>query len=251
MRWRTAGALFAALALAVGCGSGGEEESDSAPLRVSAAASLKAPFEAYGRAAGDPVPRYSFAGSDELAAQIRQGAKPDVYAAANTELPQQLFEEELVEQPVVLAGNRLVIAVPPDSPVRSLADLEESGLKLIVGNGDVPVGAYTREVLARLPERSEQGILGNVRSEESDVIGVTGKLTRGAGDAGFLYATDVAAAGGDLRIVELPDRLRPEVRYGAAIVRGSERHAQAKRFLKGLLEGRGRDELRAAGFTEP
>ena len=32
--------------------------------------------------------RLSFAGSDELAAQIRRGVKPDVYAAANTALPE-------------------------------------------------------------------------------------------------------------------------------------------------------------------
>ena len=248
---RSAAALVAVLALGAGCGDGDGEGRSGTPLRVSAAASLKPAFEAYGRAAGEPAPRFSFAGSDELAAQIRQGAASDVYAAASTELPQQLFEEGLVEKPVVVAGNRLVVAVPRESPVRSLGDLEEPGLKLIVGNADVPVGAYTREVLARLPERSEQAILGNVRSEESDVIGLTGKLARGAGDAGFLYATDVVAAGGELRLVELPERLQPEVRYGAAIVRGSGRRARARRFVQGLLEGPGRAALRSAGFTTP
>ena len=42
--------------------------------------------------------RLSFAGSDELAAQIRQGAKVDVYAAANTRLPDELYDEGLLEQ---------------------------------------------------------------------------------------------------------------------------------------------------------
>ena len=47
--------------------------------------------------------RFSFAGSDELAAQIRKGVKPDVFAAANTKLPEALAKEGRVETPVVFA----------------------------------------------------------------------------------------------------------------------------------------------------
>ena len=68
---------------------------------MSAAASLKNAFSQY-----KPGERYSFAGSDELAAQIRAGARPDVYAAANTKLPEQLFASGLVEKPVLFAGGR-------------------------------------------------------------------------------------------------------------------------------------------------
>ena len=56
--------------------------------------------------------RFSFAGSDELAAQIRQGVKPDVFASANTKLPDELYAKGLVEKPTVFAANRLVLAVP-------------------------------------------------------------------------------------------------------------------------------------------
>ena len=52
--------------------------------------------------------RLSFAGSDELAAQIRQGVKPDVYAAANTKLPEELNKEGLLSKPVEFATNELV-----------------------------------------------------------------------------------------------------------------------------------------------
>jgi molybdate transport system substrate-binding protein len=230
-------ALALVLTLA-GCGG-------SDGLVVAAASSLRTAFTGYGERFDA---RLGFAGSDELAAQIRQGVQPDVYAAANTELPQALFEEGLVERPVVFAGNRLVLAVPAGSPVRSLADAAEPGRTVVLGSEAVPVGAYTRRVLDRAPEG--RAILANVRSAEPDVSGIVGKLTQGAADAGFVYATDVAAAAG-LRSIALPDELRPEVRYGAAVVKGAEHPRRARAFVEGLRAPEGREALRRAGFETP
>lgn len=235
-------ALFVALGLA-GCG---ESRGGSEPLTVSAAASLKAAFQEYGGHFGDV--RFSFAGSDELAAQIRAGARPDVYAAANTQLPGKLFADRLVERPVMFATNRLVLAVPAGSKVHSLADAARPGATVVTGTPTVPIGAYTQTVLARLPIAERRAILGNVRSREPDVGGIVGKLTQGAADAGFVYVTDVHAAGGRLRAIELPARLRPRVAYAAAVVKGTANAAAARRFVRRLLSGAGRRELAAAGF---
>lgn len=234
----------ASVALAAGCGE------DDAPT-VSAASSLKLAFERYAETTDGPAPRFSFGGSDELAAQLRQGARPDVYAAADTELPRALHAEGLVEAPVTFAANRLVVAVPADSGVRSLADLAEPGVAIAAGAPSVPIGAYTRDLLRRLGGATAAGILANVRSEEPDVAGVVGKVARGAADAGFVYATDVRASGGALRAVELPPRLRPAVAYAAAVVRGGERTAQARAFVAGLTGGAGRRALLDAGFAAP
>ena len=57
---------------------------------VSAAASMTEALTECAKGYPDATVRLSFAGSDELAAQIRQGVKPDVYAAANTKLPDAL-----------------------------------------------------------------------------------------------------------------------------------------------------------------
>src|SRR4051795_4449965 len=107
-------ALVAALAVAAGCGSSSSSSSSGAskpPLTVSAATSLKTAFTAYGERFAAADAKFSFAGSDELAAQIKQGVTPDVFASANTKLPDQLHAAGLVEQPVVFAANRLVLAV--------------------------------------------------------------------------------------------------------------------------------------------
>ncbi len=245
---RTIPVLLAACALALaGCGS------DDETLTVSAASSLKTALTDYGGRFEAADARFSFAGSDELAAQIRKGARPDVFASANTELPDELYEEGLVERPVTFAGNRLVLAVPASSDARiaSLGDIEPAGTSLAIGSKSVPVGAYTRTVLSRLPEAESSAILSNVRSEEPDVGGIVGKLTQGAVDAGFVYASDVRATGGKLKAIELPGSLQPTVAYGAAVVKGAEHPDAARAFVDGLLEGDGRRALDAAGFEPP
>ena len=253
-RTRPRGAVPAVLGTALAlllaaCGGGGSAERPR--LTVSAAASLTAPLERYGRAFGPARVRLSFGGSDELAAQIRRGARPDVYAAANTALPEELHHEGLVERPIAFATNRLVVAVPARSAIASLADLERRSVRLVVGSPSVPVGIYTRRALARLGRERTRRILAGVRSEEPDAKGVVAKVAQGAADAGFVYRTDVRAAGGRLRAIELPERLRPEAAYAAAVVRGSGHAGPARRFVRGLAGGRGAALLRGAGFGPP
>jgi molybdate transport system substrate-binding protein len=255
---RRAPAALLALALAAAlaaCGGGDDAKGAGGgkpPLTVSAASSLKTAFTAYGRQFEDASARYSFAGSDELAAQIQKGVRPDVFAAANTKLPDALYKQGLVEKPTVFAGNRLVLAVPAGkTKVRSLADLEGHGVTLAVGAPDVPIGDYTRTVLAKLPEAQRRAILGNVRTQEPDVAGITGKLTQGAVDAGFLYLSDVRGASGKLRAIELPASVQPSVAYGAAVVEGAKHPAQARKFVAGLVDGAGAQALERAGFEPP
>jgi molybdate transport system substrate-binding protein len=115
----------------------------------------------------------------------------------------------------------------------------------------VPIGSYTRDVLSRLGAKRSAAVLANVRSEEPDVKGIVGKLTQGAVEAGFVYVTDVTAASGRLRAIELPASLQPSVAYEVAVVTGAKHAAAARRFIAGLVRGKGADELRAAGFEPP
>jgi molybdate transport system substrate-binding protein len=240
MRWLLVAALLVAFA---GCG---DDDDDGAAagdgqLVVSAASSLT---KALTDCSGDSV-KLAFGGSDELAAQIRQGVKPDVFAAANTKLPDELNSEGLVEKPVTFVTNELIIAVPDDSKLASVDDLADRGVKLVIGSDTVPVGTYTRDVLSRLPAEQEEKILANVRSEEPDVKGVVGKLTQGAADAGFVYRTDLTDG---LKAVTLPEDLQPVVQYGAAVVKPSD---AAQEYLDGLTDGACADALEKAGFGKP
>ena len=244
---RRAALLLAVLAIAA-AGCGDDDEPGGGDLIVSAASSLKTPFSAYGRSFEGADVRLSFAGSDELAAQIRRGVAPDVFAAANTKLPERLYEEGLVERPVVFATNSLVLAVPRDGEVDTLDELDDDGVQLAIGAEGVPVGDYARDVISRLGAETSRAILANVRSEEPDVGGIVGKLSQGAADAGFVYRSDVLASGDRLEAVPLPESLIPDVQYGVAVVKKARNREQAQAFVDGLLGGEGASALRVAGF---
>jgi len=249
---RPAAAALACLGLALAACGGDDAGAAREQVTVSAAASLKTAFTQLGRSWHGADARFSFAGSDDLAAQIRRGARPDVFAAANTALPDALHDEGLVEAPRVFASNRLVIAVPAgEEGVRGIGDLARPGVQIAVGAPAVPIGSYARSVLSRLPTAQRAAILRNVRSEEPDVSGIVGKLTQGAVDAGLVYRSDVRASGGALRAVDLPDELQPAVAYGVAVVRDAQHPEQARAFVDALLGPQGRKALRAAGLDPP
>lgn len=240
-----AGALGAGVL--AGCSSSGKDQ-----LTVAAASSLRPAFGGSGDGeSGDGPVRFTFGGSDLLANQVRQGAGIDLIAAASTVQPDDLYRDGLVEKPVEFAGNRLVIAVPEDSPIESVADIAVPGVSLVIGDGSVPVGVYAREMIAELPTPTADQILGNVRSEEQDATSITAKLSQGAADAGIVYGTDVESASGQLRAVRIPDGLQPRIAYSAAVVSDSDHREEARAFIASLLTGERAEELRRAGLLPP
>ena len=215
-------------------------------ITVFAASSLTAAFPKI-----DPQPRYSFGGSDSLALQIRNGAPADVFASASPAQTRALYRDELVLRPQVFATNRLTIIVPRGNParIRSVLDLRRRGVKLVVGNPEVPIGSYTRIVLARLG--IAKAVLKNVASQENDVRGVMAKVVLGQADAGFVYSTDARTAGNRVATVAIPARAQPNVRYEIAVVSASEHRAAAQAYVRRVLSGTGRMALRQTGFGVP
>jgi molybdate transport system substrate-binding protein len=231
--------LAAALALP-GSVSGGT------PVTVFAAASLT---QALPRI--DPAPRYSFAGSDQLAIQIQQGAPADVFAAASPKQPELLFRNGLVRRPVVFATNKLIVLVPRSNPahIQSVYDLRRAGVKIVIGDATVPIGTYTRQILETLGITAD--VSRNVVSEETDVKGIVTKVALGEADAGFVYRTDAKPVAQRTRSVALPNWAQPAIRYEVAVVKASPRPQAAAAFVKKLLSRRGRHLLKQAGFGLP
>jgi molybdate transport system substrate-binding protein len=195
----------------------------------------------------DAQEQYSFAGSNALAAQIEQGAPADVFASANTTIPQQLYAKGLVEKPVVFTRNALIMIVPKSNPanIHTVYDLRKPGLKLVVAAAGVPVGDYTRTVLHNL---GLDDALANVVSEETDVREVLAKVALGEADAGFVYTTDARAVRGKVATIGIRQTAQPIVQYAVAVVTASTHQAAAQQFVRTLTGKAAQRKLLAAGF---
>ena len=234
---RAIAVLFAAAVIAVPGATAGSG------LTVYAAASLTQIFPRI-----DSSPQYSFAGSDQLALQIRQGAPADVYAAASPKYPQLLYHDGLVSKPVTFATNKLIVLVPKSNPANltSIYDLRRSGVKVVIGDRAVPIGAYTRQLLDALGITDD--VMRNVVSQETDVKSIVAKVALGEADAGLVYATDARPVASRTSVVKLPAWAQPLILYQIAVVNSTGRKVGARAFIKKVTSTRGRLLLKRAGF---
>jgi molybdate transport system substrate-binding protein len=231
-------ALAAAAILA-----GAAQAASKAQLTVYAAASLTDVFPKI-----DSAEKYSFGGSNALAAQITQGAPADVFASANTTLPNQLFAKGLCSKPIVFTRNTLVIVVPTSNPasIHSVYDLQKPGIKLVVAGKGVPVGSYTIQILQNMD--LDTAVLKNVVSQETDVREVLAKVALGEADAGFVYSTDAKTVPGKVKVIKVPAWAQPKVQYGACVVTASHNQAAAQTFVSNLIKAPAQKQLLAYGF---
>lgn len=230
---RTLAVLLAAVLTATGCGR-------PEKVTVLAAASLTEAFEVLGR---DSDVRFSFAGSQQLAAQVEAGAPVDVVATADADVMAHLGRAGLVDPPVTFARNRLAIAVAPGNPLRiqGVADLARRELKVVLADPSVPAGRYAAQALDRV------GAHVKPVSLELDVKAVARKVAAGDADAGIVYATDVAPGAR----VDLPEADNVVATYPVAVVTATKNRRGAEAFVARLLGPPGRDALTARGFLLP
>ncbi|MGK5548811.1 molybdate ABC transporter substrate-binding protein [Streptomyces sp. URMC 127] len=244
--------LAAALLVPLLAACGGEDKTDAkqpTTLTVLAAASLTDVFKQAGAAYEKEHPgtkvTFSFAGSQELAAQVRQGAPADALVTADTKTMNDLGKE--TNAPTVIAKNRLTIATAKDNPkhITSLKDLSRDDLKVVLAAPEVPVGRYSRKVL------DQQQLTVKPVSQEPSVRAVLSKVSLGEADAGIVYATDATTAKGKISTTAIPDAQNAVASYPAATLKTSQHAAQATDFVKWLSSTEAQKLLREAGFQQP
>lgn len=203
--------------------------------------------------------RYNFAGSQQLAVQLEQGARADVFASADQRWMDYVLERQLTTgPPKVFAHNRLVAIVPRSNPggILELQDLARRGLKLVVGAETVPVGKYFREMLHQLerlagfPPAYGDSVLANVVSQEENVKSVVAKVQLGEADAGIVYRSDVTPrVAPSLTVLDIPEDANVVASYPVAVLRTSAHPAAAQAFVALLLSPDGRRVLSRHGLT--
>jgi len=244
-------AVAAVSALTIGaCGS--SQSSSKPQVNLAAATSLKKPLTSLANTYVAANLQLEFAGSDKIAAQLSGGRRPTVVVVAGKDIPTQLKNAGLIDNPVPIAANSLVVAYRTGSkPLRSVEDLGKPGVTVALGSSTVPVGKYADRVLASLPPDVKASILANTKTREPDAAGVVGKLLAGAVDAAIVYRTDVLAANGKLKAAVIPRTLKPTVTYWASTVTGSANHDAGELLVKSLTDGAGHAALAADGFLPP
>jgi len=228
-------------------------------LTVFAAASLSEVFTELGEAFESENPgvqvTLSFANSQTLRTQIEEGAPADVFASANVREMDALAASGLVAPtgPRMFATNTLVVIAPAGNPanVHELEDLARPGLKLLLAEQHVPVGAYSRQALETMngafgPDFSSR-VLANVVSNEDNVKQVVIKIQLGEADAGIAYASDAVAAP-ELQTIALPDEFNVIGDYPIAALSGSTHPDLAAKFILYVLSPAGQAVLAEWGF---
>lgn len=256
-------ALVLCALLLASCGVGAAQPNE---LVVFAASSLTDAFTELGKQyeaehAGAKVVLH-FAGSDKLAAQIREGAPADVFASANGKQMTLLVEQGNVRQETVrpFAANQLVLVVPSSNPaqIEHLVDLAKPGIKLVFAQPSVPVGGYSLEFLSKasaLPEYTEvysETVLQNVVSYEENVRAVLNKVSLAEADAGIVYRTDAASVSdGSIMVIDIPADLNSIASYPIAPIAASKQADQAQAFVDFVLSPAGQQILAKYGFSAP
>ena len=232
----------------------GAQRAAGSEITVSAALSLKAPFEDMGKAFeaknGTKV-IFNFGASGVLQRQIEGGAPADIFASAS---PKEMDSLEsggflIKGTRTNFAGNTIVLIVPSQSGllIRSFGDLRKKEVRRIaIGNpASVPAGKYAEEVLKSSSTweavKDRLVLCENVRQ-------VMDYTARNEVDAGVVFRTDAANSKDLVIISEAPEQSHKPVLYVIAAIKGSKQEALAKEFISLLLSDEGRKILKKQGF---
>ena len=207
---------------------------------------------------------YSFESSGTLEKQILAGADCDVFiSAAQKQMNELDISKEEKDNPdrndIVLQGtrvnlleNKVALAVPDGNPkgINSFSDLTTDKLSMLaIGNSDVPVGAYTLEILKYLGTSDEELAKEGKITYGGNVKEVTTQVKEGTVDAGIIYATDAKSA--KLQVVDLATKdMCRQVIYPAAVLNITKYEKEAKDFLNYLSTDEAMQVFESVGFAK-
>lgn len=232
-------------------------------LTVLAAASLTEAFTELGETFEAQNPgvtvAFSFAGSQQLAQQLDQGAPADVFASASKKyMDAAVTSKRVVKYDAkTFVSNRLVVIFPKDNPagLTELKDLAKAGLKLDLADASVPVGQYSLDFLDKASQDESFGsafkndVLKNVVSYENNVKAVVTKVALGEADAGIVYVSDITADVADqVGRLDIPDGLNTIATYPIAAISDSQHTELAAAFVSLVLSPEGQQVLAKYNF---
>lgn len=166
------------------------------------------------------------AGSSTLVQQLVDGAPGDVLITADEKNMTDAQDAGVVNDPVQLASNVMVMVVPAGNPagLESVEDITED-TTFVLCDPQVPCGTVSESII------EAKGLDATADSLEHQVADVLGKVTSGEADAGWVYATDAAAAGDAVDVIEIEGAEEFTNSIFGAVVAESENPESAQQLL--------------------
>ena len=245
--------LMSALLLPMwGCHSA-PTTSEQTEVVVFAAASLESALtqiaQTYEAQHEDVKLTFTFDSSGTLKTQIEEGAVCDLFLSAAQKQMNQLDSQDTTgantdgldfvysDTRIDLLENQVVLAVPLENPgkINSFTDLASGDYLLCIGNDDVPVGAYSLEILDYLGYSLDQMEDQGKVTYASNVSEVARQVQEGVVDAGMVYATDASTYGLNVVDAATPEMCQ-QVIYPAAVMKSgqADSYDAAENFLTHL-----------------
>ncbi|MFZ2600173.1 molybdate ABC transporter substrate-binding protein [Corynebacterium casei] len=171
------------------------------------------------------------AGSSTLVQQLVDGAPGDVLITADKKNMTDAQDTGVVNDPVQLASNVMVMVVPAGNPagLESVEDITED-TTFVLCDPQVPCGTVSESII------EAKGLDVTADSLEHQVADVLGKVTSGEADAGWVYATDAAAAGDAVEVIEIEGAEEFTNSIFGAVVAESENPESAQQLLDLLAD---------------
>ena len=236
----------------------------SGEITVFAAASLTDVFNAMATAFQEANPdahvTFNFASSGTLVTQLGQGAKADVFAAADQNTMNNAKQAGAVTgTDQLFARNSLIVIAPASNPahITGLRDLANPGVKLVTASTSVPIGQYTVTMLHKAGADPnfgadfQNGFQNNVVSQQTDDKQIVAQVRLGEADAAVVYATDITpSTQTQLISFQVPAAFNTDVTYPIATTRG-DHPAGGQAFVDFVLSPAGQQVLKTWNFLPP
>jgi molybdate transport system substrate-binding protein len=259
-------ALLFGLIVMTACAGHAADETVVVFAAASMTESMNKIVELYKAAAPNVEIICNFDSSGTLKTQIQQGADCDVFISAGQKQMNQL---DISADPSVntekldfvlpgsrfdIVSNRVVLITPKGVNPKGISDFKDAATDKVsliaLGNSDVPVGQYSREIYTNLG-LWDQLNSGNKITFAGNVKEVLAHVASGSVDCGVVYSTDAATSPEVEIVADAPKGSHSPITYPAAILKTAKNESAARNFIEFLKGDKASEVLTSIGFSIP